>query len=146
MSDQIQPLMRAHPWTPSDDATLVEVLNEYNVPLTGLLSQHGVTYLFHCLIGETADANVWAYSPLTEPEIKTLDELTDPEQLTREVLKLLGHRTITFAFASRDQLARWEPWSVGENVGDAMGQFLDLLLDEIRREEQQLSKIRTAAH
>ena len=45
MSDQLRPQQGARPWLPAYDVTSRLLLNEYNIPLAGLIDQDGVTYL-----------------------------------------------------------------------------------------------------
>ena len=42
--------------------TPLEVLNEYDMPLSGLIEQGGMTFLYVCLLGELEELNIWAYS------------------------------------------------------------------------------------
>lgn len=44
MSDLLLPQKGARPWLPAGNATPVDVLNQYNIPLTGLVEQGGATY------------------------------------------------------------------------------------------------------
>src|SRR5260370_32409849 len=65
MASQIHLRLGARPWQPADTARPGKVLNHYDIPLAGILNQHGEYYLFECLEGETQEASLWAYVPIT---------------------------------------------------------------------------------
>src|SRR5579863_8777207 len=75
MSDQLRPQQGARPWLPAYDVTSRLLLNEYNIPLAGLIDQDGVTYLYACLLGELEDVNLWAYAWVGDAEIIQLTSL-----------------------------------------------------------------------
>ena len=53
------------PWQPAEDAELVEVLHQYDMPLIGVI-RHGTSlHLFRCIEGHTEASQLWAYTPLS---------------------------------------------------------------------------------
>jgi hypothetical protein len=76
MDQQIHLRLGAEPWRPADTARLSKVLNHYDVPLAGILKQHGSYFLFECLEGEVQDANLWAYVPIRRATARRLARLT----------------------------------------------------------------------
>ena len=69
----------ARSWLPASNVRPVLVLNEYDIPLSGLISQNDTTYLYACMRGELEDLDIWAYAQLTEQEAGKLTSLTDDE-------------------------------------------------------------------
>jgi hypothetical protein len=112
MSDQLRPQQGARPWLPAYDVTSRLLLNEYNIPLTGLIDQDGVTYLYACLLGELEDVNLWAYAWVSDAEISQLTSLTG-EDLDAAVNQALTHRTLVIGLAAGHQLVDWISIRVG---------------------------------
>ena len=111
MSDQLLPQQGARPWLPADNVTARLLLNEYNIPLAGLIEQDGVTYLYACLLGELEDLNIWAYALLSDAEVSGLTSLTD-EDLGAAINEALTHRTPVVGLAADHQLVDWVPLKV----------------------------------
>lgn len=103
----------AHPWLPASDVTPLETLNEYNIPLIGLVEQGGMTYLYACLFGEVEDTNIWAYSGLEEAEAERLRSLTG-EALADAIKASLENRMLVVAIAFDYQLDDWLRIDAGE--------------------------------
>ena len=108
MSDQLRPQQGARPWLPADDVASRLLLNEYNIPLAGLIEQDGVIYLYVCLLGELEDVNLWAYALLDDVEIDRLKSLTG-DGLNEAVSRALTHRTLVMSIASHHELVDWIP-------------------------------------
>lgn len=107
MSDQVILSSGARPWLPTADTEAVEMLSYYDGPLIGIFRQHGVAYLFRCLGGELAAANLWLYSPLTEADVSAIlaSEGTEFDSLLDRVSEGL----VTVALASdQDGLLHWQ--------------------------------------
>lgn len=71
----------AKPWEPAGDAVLVQTYDTHDIPLAGVIAQAGQRFLFTCIHGEMAHANLWAYAPVTSWEESKLDEATGDELL-----------------------------------------------------------------
>ncbi len=92
MSSQIHLRIGAEPWLPTSATTLVKELRFYDIPLAGIIEQHGRHYLFECLEGHTTDANMWVYIPLLRRDVERLWKLTG-EKLAEAIQELyLGDR------------------------------------------------------
>jgi hypothetical protein len=115
MSDQLHPQQGARPWLPAYDVTSRLLLNEYNIPLAGLIDQDGVTYLYVCLMGELEDVNIWAYALVDDAEIGLLTSLTG-DALAAAISGALTCRTLVIAIAADHELVDWIPVRV-----DAVG-------------------------
>src|SRR5580692_2492767 len=106
MSDLLHPDQGARPWLPASNVTVLEVLNEYDVPLSGLVDQGGTTYLYSCLFGEMDDANIWAYGRVDEVEVEQLRSLLDGD-LAAAIDTALTDRMLIVAIASGYELVNW---------------------------------------
>lgn len=82
MTNQIHLRLGAHPWRPADSARPGKVLNHYDIPLAGILKQHGNYFLFECLEGETQDVSLWAYVPIGRGTARKLRHLSDDRLVT----------------------------------------------------------------
>jgi hypothetical protein len=98
MTDQIHLRLGARPWHPADSARPGKVLNHYDVPLAGILKQHGNYFLFECLEGEVQDVNLWAYVPINRGTARKLARMTG-DRLTGAMHAAYGQQSITVAFA-----------------------------------------------
>jgi|HubBroStandDraft_2_1064218.scaffolds.fasta_scaffold125581_2 hypothetical protein len=108
MSDQLRPQQGARPWLPAYDVTSRLLLNEYNIPLAGLIDQDDVTYLYVCLMGELEDVNIWAYALVEDAEIGLLTSLTG-DDLAAAINGALTRRTLVVAIAADHELVDWIP-------------------------------------
>jgi len=120
VTDQIHLRLGAPPWLPADTVRPGRVLNYYDIPLAGVLKQHGKYYLFECLEGEVQDTNLWAYVPISRT-------------FARKLGHLAGHRlTSAMHDAYRDQLI-----TVAMAVKGCIesGACVELRSDESRRRE-----------
>lgn len=133
MSDLIQPHLHASPWCPGPDIEIVETFNYYNMPISGLLRQGGVDYLFRCLAGEILQANLWLYAPLTQFELESLDE-ADNEALPGRIDELSTRRSVTMGFATQDKLKYWLDVPVESSVYDATQRFFSQYQRDLEEE------------
>lgn len=112
MSDLLLPEYGARPWLPASNVTALEVLNLYDIPLSGLIEQGGTTYLYACLLGEMDDLNIWAYGRLDEGEVSRLTSLLGDE-LEAAIDEMLANRMLVAAIASDYELLSWLPIDAG---------------------------------
>lgn len=127
MSDLLRLEASAAPWRPRADAHLISELHRHDIPLVGLIEQHGVTYLFACLVGEAEPNNVWAYALVTEQELARLHR-ADERDFDAVVGDLLSNRMLQVAVAFDWKLAEWDLVDAGsEGPGGIAGRFLQLL-------------------
>ncbi|MDR0346397.1 MAG: hypothetical protein LBI49_25415 [Nocardiopsaceae bacterium] len=143
MSDLLLPEQGARPWLPAGNVSPIETLNEYDIPLAGLIEQGGTNYLFACLLGEMEDANIWAYARVDAPEIAYLRSLVD-DQLSAAIDEVLTNRMLIVAMAGDYELDDWMRIDAGiEGPVGLAGRFLDLMeqrIEERRREVQALER------
>lgn len=52
MSDLVEIAEGGRPWKPTPGTVPGEILHRYDMPLVGVIEQHGVRYLFQCWAGE----------------------------------------------------------------------------------------------
>jgi hypothetical protein len=89
------------PWQPAEDAELVEVLHQYDMPLIGVI-RHGTSlHLFRCIEGHTEPSQLWAYTPLSPEELDRLR--ADDGDLDALVDELSTRRPTVLALASEDR-------------------------------------------
>lgn len=113
MSDLIELRQGAHPWQPTPDTELVHVLDEYNIPLAGVVSQGGAPYLFVCHGGEDEDVNVWLYAPIDNSEYDMLVSKVGRELLPA-MADCLRNRRVVAAFAAMAELELWDWFDAGD--------------------------------
>ena len=79
MADVIHVEKGFSPWQPAQDARLVKQYQYYEIPLCGVIEQHGMRFFFACLAGADEAVNMWFYGRLS-PEVETaLDQATAEE-------------------------------------------------------------------
>jgi hypothetical protein len=103
VSDQIHLELGAAPWRASSDAVPGEIFDFYDMPLAGQLTQHGVDFVFQCLIGVVEKANVWVYAPVDDGELSRLKALED-EDFDKALDDVMTSRDVTVAIADGDKL------------------------------------------
>jgi hypothetical protein len=74
MSDHVELEHHHSPWQPTPESKAIREYHRYDAPLLGVLTQHGVPYLFWCLHGVVERVSIWAYVTLTDREVWALDE------------------------------------------------------------------------
>jgi len=148
MSSRLLPQQGARPWAPADNVKVGEVLNEYNIPLSGLIEQDGKKYLYVCLIGELDPVNIWAYSPIVSEEFARLDSLMGDE-LADAVDHALEDRPLIVALASDYKLVDWLSIDAGvEGAHRIAGRFLARMhtrMEETKRDVEELEHHRELA-
>ncbi len=111
MSDLI-PELNARPWSPASNVTEILILNEYNIPLAGLIEQDSATYLYSCIVGELEDLNIWAYAPISGAERERLSAVVGDE-LGQAMAALLEDRMLVVALADDCELRQWSTIDAG---------------------------------
>jgi hypothetical protein len=74
MSDAVHLEHGAAPWQPSADVRTIAVLHRYDIPLAGLIEQHGVKYVYWCVTGHAAPESAWAYAHVSDADAVRLQE------------------------------------------------------------------------
>jgi hypothetical protein len=90
MADTIQVQRWSRPWEPAGDARLVRELDYWDMPLAGVIEQHGVQHLFACLAGHLSSTHLWLYRSLTNAELAQIERTKEPEELRGVVDELLA--------------------------------------------------------
>lgn len=141
MSDQLDPQKGAYPWLPATNVESVEVLNEYDFPLMGLVEQEGRTYLYACLFGEVEDLNIWAYARLDDGEVKRLQSVFN-EDLMAAIEHALKGKMLVVALAVDYRLDEWESVDTGvESTLRVTRRFLRKLRSRLEASEGRVDKL-----
>lgn len=111
------------PWEPTLTTVQAEILHRYNMPLVGVIEQHGVRYLFQCWAGEVERANMWLYNRLDEDQERLL---SDEDRPLSEALEQATGGEGVLAVALDGRIVAWEP--VPDAAGP-LGEIIDLLSD-----------------
>jgi hypothetical protein len=74
MTDQIVTVQGCRPWQPAPGTELIAVYNQQDRPLSGLLRQNGLPYLFWCIAGQLGDNNIWAYTLIEDSDVSRLSD------------------------------------------------------------------------
>jgi hypothetical protein len=103
MSDYIHIDKGALPWQPSADAAEIEVLHDFTIPLAGILQQHGVSYVFWCVVGHSGPENAWAYAHVDDAGLLEALRQSDHESFDDALRVAVKDRTCAFAIASDEK-------------------------------------------
>lgn len=123
MSDLVEIAEGGRPWEPSPTTVPGEILHRYNMPLVGVIEQHGVRYLFQCWAGEVERANMWLYTRLDDDQERLL---ADEDRPLSEALEQATIGEGVLAVALDGRVVAWEP------VPDAaarLAEIIDVLSD-----------------
>lgn len=123
MSDLAEIAEGGRPWKPTPTTIPGEILHRYNMPLVGVIEQHGVRYLFQCWGGEVERANLWLYTRLTEERGRLLSDEACP---FIEALDEATRGGGVLAVALDGRIVAWEPV---QDVDEPMAEVIDLLSD-----------------
>jgi hypothetical protein len=100
MSDHVHLEKGRDPWLPSDESELKQVYHRFTVPLVGLVVQHGVPYVFWCVVGHAGPESAWAYARLDTASDAAVLESCDRNEFERALTTLVKDRACTFALSS----------------------------------------------
>ena len=123
MSDLAEIAEGGRPWKPTESTVPGEILHRYNMPLVGVVEQHGVPYLFQCWGGEVERANLWLYTHLTEEQSQLLSDESRP---FTEALDEATRGDGVLAVALDGRIVAWE---LVPDVDEPLGEIIDLLSD-----------------
>lgn len=104
MADRIDLSLGDLPWQPGS-GELVETIHRYDMPLAGLIEQHGTTFFFWCIEGEVTQGSLWGYVALGDHEKDSL--AGGPRD---RILRTIGSakRPVRLAFSVDGQgIQRW---------------------------------------
>ncbi len=140
MSDFMR-IERSHrPWEPAHGATLIETLNYYDQPLSGIIEQDGSYYLFDCVAGHLDDRHLWCYRHLTDAELDAVRS-SEPGEPARQLLaELLTEGPFVVAVAD-DEGGILGAHEVDNLEPDTLRTAVDLILDEFRVDTARRSEL-----
>lgn len=143
MSDLAEIAEGGRPWEPTPRSIPGEIFHRYNMPLVGVIEQHGVRYLFQCRAGEVERANMWLYTRLTEEQGRPLgDEARPFEEALEEAT--CGEGVLAVALDGR--IVAWEPVSdVGEPLAEVIDVLSDRALQVLQEESRAVEGLRATA-
>jgi hypothetical protein len=134
VSDLAEIAEGGRPWMPTETTVPGEILHRYNMPLVGVIEQHGVRYLFQCWVGEVERANLWLYTRLTEQQHGILSDDARP---FAEALDDSTQGEGVLAVALDGRIVAWEPVP---NVDEPLAEIIDLLSDRALQVLQEESR------
>ena len=141
MRDLLLPEQDSRPWLPAANVTALTTLNEYDIPLSGLIEQGGTTFLYVCLLGELEELNIWAYSRPRQPELDQLTSLVD-DDLAAAIDAALADRVLVVAFAHGHQLVNWVRIDAGVEGPLALGKrFVDQMRGRLTAEQHEVDEL-----
>ena len=82
MADRIDLRVGDLPWRP-EGSELASVLHHYDMPLSGIISQHGTSYYFWCIRGEVTQGSLWGYAAIGDHEAHELENEPRDQALRR---------------------------------------------------------------
>lgn len=143
VSDLAEIAEGSRPWEPTPTTVPGEILHRYNMPLVGVIEQHGVRYLFQCWAGEVERANMWLYTRLTEEQYRLLGEEARPfEDALEEATR--GEGVLALALDGRI-VARERVSDVGEPLAEIINLLGDRALQVLQEESRAVEGLRATA-
>ena len=134
MSDLVEIAEGGRPWKPTENTVSGEILHRYNMPLVGIIEQHGVRYLFQCWGGEVERANLWLYTRLPDQQYGLLSDEARP---FTEALDDVARGEGVLAVALDGRIVAWE--SVAD-VDEPLVEVIDVLSDRALQVLQEESR------
>jgi hypothetical protein len=129
VSDLIQLGIGERPWLPTPNTTPVEVFDRYDMPISGLIKQHGALFVFDCLEGHVSEGNVWIYAHVSTAEAVLLQR-AEGDDFVRQLEVAFTDRPIMAAFAANARIrsgAQVDARSI-KKVG-----LMQAVLDELKK-------------
>jgi hypothetical protein len=135
MADRIELREGNLPWKPGG-AESVAVLNKYDMPLSGVIIQHGTPFFFWCIRGEVTQGTLWGYVPIGEHERHEIEH--EPrDQVVRRLLK--SKRPCTLAFSIEGQgIVKWRDFESQRSIQEWLHSGQEERILELTPEEQDL--------
>lgn len=131
MADRIDLRVGDLPWRP-DGSELSSVLHHYDMPLSGVISQHGSSYYFWCIRGEVTQGSLWGYAAIADHELHELENEPRDQALRR----LAGSpRPTTVAFSIEGKgIVKWRDFDhapmLTSSATESEATLLDLTPEE----------------
>jgi hypothetical protein len=119
------------PWQPRGAEEPV-VLHHYDMPLAGLVVQHGTSFFFWCIKGEVTQATLWGYTPVSDQERHEF-EAEPRDQILRRLFSTTRPVTVGFGVEGRG-IQKWTDIESGssDEIESRAAELLDLAASELR--------------
>lgn len=130
MADRIELKKGDLPWQP-DGAENVVVLHRYDMPLAGIIEQHGSPYFFWCIKGEVTRGTLWGYVAIGDDERHEI-EGEPRDQVLRRIFSNRRSFIVAFSIEGRG-IVKWTEVapSSQEALGNTSASVLDLSAEEL---------------
>lgn len=125
------------PWAPSPGARDLDVWHEYDVPTAGTFVLDEQRVLFTVLDSADDPISVWAYTCLTEQDVKELrgNGFKSVDDLAARVrAQFIGHRAV-FLIADDLQIWRWTSVDVEESLIKSAVGFLSQVRESLEQKK-----------
>lgn len=121
------------PWSPNSSVSDLDVWHQYDHPLAGTFSSHGMT-VFFAIVAEFESASVWAYTCMSPQEAQGLAtaEFESVAGLQSFVAKQLGGRKIAFALADDFRIKNWSVMDEAGSLYEMGMRFLNHVLEGLK--------------
>jgi hypothetical protein len=139
MADLIAIQPSTSPWLPTADSEPVVTYHYHDIPLIGIVRQHGVLFLFQCLLGEMDAASIWAYTLIQPGEQARLDRTDGPEEFDAVLDHVTAHRPAKLAFVVEGE-GVLSHTMVEDLSDDRIGSALSSLLVSLRERTERVNR------
>jgi hypothetical protein len=131
------------PWSPNTSVSDLDVWHQYDHPLAGTFSSHGMT-VFFANVAEFESASVWAYTCLSAQEAQELPgvEFESAADLRSFAEKQLANRKIAFALAYDFLIRHWSTMDVQGGLHELGMTFLNQVLDGLKNQRDSATMLR----
>jgi hypothetical protein len=131
------------PWSPNSSASDLDVWHQYDHPLAGTFSFHGMT-MFFTIVVEFESASVWAYTCLSPEEAQGLADLEfeSVPDLRAFIEKQLAGRKIAFALAYDLRIRNWSVTDQKSPLNELGIAFLNQVLDGLKNQRDSGTMLR----
>lgn len=130
MSDLIALDVGRHPWKPTPESELVIEYQHYDIPLTGVIRQGGVEYLFACLDGAEDNVSVWWYTHITLDQRGWLESAATVEEFHERLHSINFESWSRLALATQRQGILDYDDVMGDSAHD-VGRAYQVLLERV---------------
>lgn len=133
----------ACPWQPAPGThEVARYRMADDLPLVGVVEQHGALFLYQCVLGQLEQVNIWTYTPLLPHERHAIEDAS-PRRAT-ELIARLGRRPGQIAIAHRSVgLIAVRPLSDAAAAGDEVNVLFGSLSEywaQLRAHAQRLRR------
>lgn len=135
MADRIELQVGDLPWKPTGSEEPL-VLHKYDMPLSGIIDQHGASYFFWCIRGEITRGTLWGYAPIGDQERHEIEN--EPrDQVIRRLFSSPRPCTLAFSVDGRG-IVKWKDFESKPRTYNLLRSRSEERLLELTPEESQL--------